>query len=259
MILRNNFYKTLRDLETRIKELEQSYDGLRSQFKYLEEKVGEREEETKANINNFEEKNREREEDTETNINHAEEKNSEEAKAKQEIINNFEEKIREHDHQNSGNSDKIMSTKRKRVNITAAQKRELCEKKEKDPNISNTKLAQQYDIGKSTVTDILNEKERWLAVFEGQGSVKKFCDPKWPQLKDALGLWVDNAFNTKQDINGNILKMKMKANYFARQLSIEDFNSSEQGEAGSVPSAESIERDRLILQQLLASYNPDDI
>ncbi|CAG8607276.1 2790_t:CDS:2 [Funneliformis mosseae] len=64
MVLRNNFEKTLRDLETRIKELEQSNEGLRSQFKYFEEKLGEREE-TKAKqeiINNLEEKIREREE-----------------------------------------------------------------------------------------------------------------------------------------------------------------------------------------------------
>ncbi|CAG8563393.1 3709_t:CDS:2 [Funneliformis mosseae] len=49
---------------------------VRSQFKYLEEKVKEREE-TKANINNLGEKVRE------------------ESKAKQEIINNLKEKVRE--------------------------------------------------------------------------------------------------------------------------------------------------------------------
>ena len=118
-----------------------------------------------------------------------------------------------------------MQTKRKRANLSAAQKRELCEKKEKDPGITNVDLARQYDIGKSTVTDILNEKERWLAVLEGQGSVKKFRGPKWPQLEDALGLWVDNALNTKKNIDGNILKTK--ASYFARQLSIENFHHSE--------------------------------
>ena len=32
-----------------------------------------------------------------------------------------------------------------------------------------------------------------------------------------------------------------------------------QGEAASAPSAESIESDRLALQQLLAPYNPEDI
>jgi len=166
-----------------------------------------------------------------------------------------------------------MST-RKRTILSAAQKREICETKEREPNLSNTSLAQRYNIGKSTVTDILNEKERWLAISRDQGSIKKFRGPKWPQFEKALGLWVDNALNTKQDIDGNILKTK--AAFFAERFSIEDFHQSEgwlggfkkrhglrqfkkQGEASSAPSAESIENDRLALQQFLKSYNPEDI
>jgi hypothetical protein len=166
-----------------------------------------------------------------------------------------------------------MST-RKRTILSAAQKREICETKEREPNLSNTSLAQRYNIGKSTVTDILNEKERWLAISGDKGSVKKFRGPKWPQLEKALGLWVDNALNTKQDIDGNILKTK--AAFFAGRFSIRDFHHSEgwlggfkrrhglrqfkkQGEASSAPSAESIENDRLALQQFLRSYNPEDI
>ena len=120
----------------------------------------------------------------------------------------------------------------------------------------------------------MKEKRRWLSISESQENVKKFRGPKWPQLEDALGLWVDNALNTKQDIDGNILKTK--ASYFANQLSIEDFHYSEgwlggfkkwhslrqfkkQGEAASAPSTESIENERLALQQHLMSYNPEDI
>ncbi|CAB4484917.1 unnamed protein product [Rhizophagus irregularis] len=117
-----------------------------------------------------------------------------------------------------------MST-RKRTILFAAQKREICETKEKEPNLSNTSIAQRYNIGKSTVTDILNEKERWLAISGDKESVKKFRGPKWPQLEKALGLWVDNALNTKQDIDGNILKTK--AAFFAERFSIEDFYQSE--------------------------------
>ncbi len=163
---------------------------------------------------------------------------------------------------------------RKRVILSAAQKRELCEKKERNSSLSNVELAQQYKVGKSTITDILKEKERWLAISESQEHIKKFRGPKWPQLENALGLWVDNALNTRQDIDGNILKMK--ASHFARQFSIEDFHHSEgwlggfkkrhglrqfkkQGEAASAPSAESIENDRRALQQLLTAYNPEDI
>ncbi|CAG8479591.1 9323_t:CDS:2 [Funneliformis mosseae] len=48
MVLKNNLEKNLRDLETRIKELEQSNERICSQFNHLEEKVREREEETKT-------------------------------------------------------------------------------------------------------------------------------------------------------------------------------------------------------------------
>ncbi|CAI2178537.1 17926_t:CDS:2 [Funneliformis geosporum] len=59
MVLKINIEKTLKGFETRIKELEQSNEELRSQFKCLEEKIREREVETKAKqeiINNYDEK-----------------------------------------------------------------------------------------------------------------------------------------------------------------------------------------------------------
>ncbi|CAG8552585.1 7722_t:CDS:2 [Funneliformis mosseae] len=141
-----------------------------------------------------------------------------------------------------------MSTK-KRIILIAAQKREICETKEKEPNLSNVALAQNI-------------------ILENQHG------PKWPQLENALSLWIDNAFNTKQDIDGNILKTK--ADFFARRFSIEDFHQSEgwltgfkkrqglrqfqrQGEALSAPSAESIENDRIALQQFLKHYDLKDI
>ncbi|CAB5342952.1 unnamed protein product [Rhizophagus irregularis] len=117
-----------------------------------------------------------------------------------------------------------MSAK-KRTILTAEQKCEICEIKEKGPYTSNVYLAQKYNIRKSTVTDILNEKERWLTISEEQRKIKKFCGPKWPLLENALSLWVDNALNTKQDIDGNIIKIK--ANFFANKFSIEDFYQSE--------------------------------
>ncbi|CAB4446256.1 unnamed protein product [Rhizophagus irregularis] len=115
-----------------------------------------------------------------------------------------------------------MSTTRKRTILSAAQKYEICEIKERETNLSN----------------------------------------------------VDNALNTRQNIDGNILKVK--AAFFAERFSIEDFHQLEgwltgfkkryglqqfrkQNEASSVPSIESIENDRLALQDFLKSYNPEDI
>ncbi|EXX53546.1 hypothetical protein RirG_242990 [Rhizophagus irregularis DAOM 197198w] len=167
-----------------------------------------------------------------------------------------------------------MLTKRKRVSLSAKQKYEICEIKEKVPTLQNVELAQKYNVRKSTITDILRESDHWLTITESQENTKKFHRSKWLQLEGALGLWGDNALNTKQDIDGNILKVK--ASYFAEQFSIEDFHHSEgwlggfkkwhglhqfkkQGETESAPLAESIEKDHFTLQQLLASYNPEDI
>ncbi|CAG8618919.1 16851_t:CDS:2 [Funneliformis mosseae] len=80
MVLKNNFEKSLKELETRIKELEQSNEGLRTKFEYFEAKVIEREEENKSK---------------QEIINKLEEKVKEEAIAKQVVINNFKENIRE--------------------------------------------------------------------------------------------------------------------------------------------------------------------
>ncbi|CAG8714089.1 1258_t:CDS:1, partial [Funneliformis mosseae] len=68
------------------------------------------------------------------------------------------------------------------------QKREICKIKEKELNLSNVILTQKYNIEKLTVTNILNEKEHWLAILGDQGKIKKFCGPKWPQLKNILSL-----------------------------------------------------------------------
>ena len=124
------------------------------------------------------------------------------------------------------------------------------------------------------MTDILKEKERWLAITIEQDDLKRFRGPKWPQLEGALNIWVDNALNAQQDITGNILKEK--ATHFATQFSINDFNSSDgwltgfknrhglrqfrkQGESASAPSVEQLENERISLQTLLGAYSPENI
>ncbi|CAG8766747.1 12881_t:CDS:2, partial [Rhizophagus irregularis] len=44
--------------------------------------------------------------------------------------------------------------------LSAKQKREICEMKEKDPTLQNVELAQKYNVGKSTITDILRESDQ---------------------------------------------------------------------------------------------------
>ncbi|CAB4389293.1 unnamed protein product [Rhizophagus irregularis] len=121
-----------------------------------------------------------------------------------------------------------MSAK-KRTILTAEQKCEICEIKEKGPYTSNVYLAQKYNIRKSTVTDILNEKERWLTISEEQRKIKKFCGPKWPLLENALSLWVDNALNTKQDIDGIIHSFKCHYKRLFVQNRIDAYDNVQDG------------------------------
>ncbi|GBC09364.1 hypothetical protein RclHR1_00880018 [Rhizophagus clarus] len=138
-----------------------------------------------------------------------------------------------------------MST-RKRTILSAAQKREICETKKRKPNLSNTSIAQRYNIGKSTVTDILNEKEHWLAISRDKESVKKFRGPKLKQHFFAERFSVKDFHQSEGWLGG-----------FKRQHGLRQFKK--QCEASSAPSAESIENDHLALQQFLRSYNPEDI
>ncbi|CAG8758067.1 22385_t:CDS:2 [Cetraspora pellucida] len=130
------------------------------------------------------------------------------------------------------------------VILSAAQKHDICQAKKINSNIKNIDLASKYQVEKSTITDILKEKELQL------------------KRKKALELWIDNAFNSSQDIDGHILKNKAK--FFADHFLIDDFYYSDswltsfkkchrlcqfkkESESASAPPIEQIENDQLAL------------
>jgi hypothetical protein len=51
-------------------------------------------------------------------------------------------------------------TSRKRKSLTAAQKKEICLKKETTPYLKQKDLAKEYDVSEGMVSDILKEKDR---------------------------------------------------------------------------------------------------
>ncbi|CAG8598192.1 2380_t:CDS:2 [Cetraspora pellucida] len=93
-----------------------------------------------------------------------------------------------------------MSTKKQGI-LSAVQKQNICKKKEANLLIKNIDLAIKHSIDKSTISNILKEKEY-------------------------------NALNSGQDIDG---------------------------ESASVPPSKEIEKDWLVLQQLLQSYDSENI
>ena len=75
-----------------------------------------------------------------------------------------------------------MST-RKRTILSAAQKREICEAKEREPSLSNVNLTLRYNIGKSTVTDILSDRNVGLQFQEIKEISKNFVVQSGLNLK----------------------------------------------------------------------------
>ncbi|CAH1770134.1 200_t:CDS:1, partial [Entrophospora sp. SA101] len=75
--------------------------------------------------------------------------------------------------------------------------------KEKILISSNAELALAFDIGKTTVTDILNQKERWLEVDpESFGAnKKKRRSLLYENIDQAMAIWVEQAIDACLDIN----------------------------------------------------------
>ena len=143
----------------------------------------------------------------------------------------------------------------KRKSLTALQKKEICLAKEKILIPSNAELELAFDIGKTTVTGILNQKERWLEVDPESfdANKKKRRSLLYENIDQAMAIWVKQAIGACLDINGDILKEKAKN--FSVLLGIEDFKASEgwltkfkqrhnikqylkQGESSSAPISE---------------------
>ena len=66
-------------------------------------------------------------------------------------------------------------TPRKRKSLTAAQKKEICSKKISTPSLKQKDIAKEYDVSEEMVSDILKEKDRWLAIDNDsyQASLKR--------------------------------------------------------------------------------------
>lgn len=80
-------------------------------------------------------------------------------------------------------------------------------------------MALAFDIGKTTVTDILNQKERWLEVDPESfdANKKKRRSLLYENIDQAMAIWVEQAIGACLDINGDILKEKAK-NFFELRI-----------------------------------------
>src|SRR6266496_2091395 len=164
---------------------------------------------------------------------------------------------------------------KKRVVLTHAQKRQLCLDSQKTPHPTQEELATLYKIKQNTVSDILKKKDKWLLVDPDSEEANKQKERPvyFPQVEEALALWITNALAAELIINTDILREKAK--YFAQQFEINNFSVSngwidkfkrrhnlkeyiKWGEAKSIP-LETLDEERKILHEIIKNYDLNDV
>jgi hypothetical protein len=165
--------------------------------------------------------------------------------------------------------------KRKRICLTIGQKIEICRLKEANPSVKNNELASRYGVGEATISDILKKKEHLLSLQlnDYTASLRRERSSKYPEIEQALTIWIDQATDNNRTLSGHIVIAKAAA--FAQQLDVNDFKGSQgwfnrfkkrhnvreyfrHGEANSAP-LEDLPKHRSDLQELLSGWNLDDV
>src|SRR5688572_809405 len=103
------------------------------------------------------------------------------------------------------------SLKKKRKSFTIAQKKEICLKKMACPFLKQKDLVQEYEVSEGMISDILKAKEQWLAVDlnSHQAGLKREKKVPFPNIEEALTIWVENALQVGLIITDNILSTKV--------------------------------------------------
>src|SRR3954447_6161790 len=118
------------------------------------------------------------------------------------------------------------ATLKKRKVLTFGEKKELCLLHLKSPSLSQEEIGKKFGIKKNTVCDILKNKEKWLNIELSGFNIAKQREklPKFPELEEALAIWISNALSANRTITGEIITAK--AFDFARLMNIEGFIGS---------------------------------
>ncbi|CAG8557443.1 547_t:CDS:2 [Diversispora eburnea] len=100
--------------------------------------------------------------------------------------------------------------KKKRVPITALTKQQICIKKRENLKLRDEDLAKEYGLDRSTITKILKQKEKWLAIDPNSNYAKQKTQksPKFPQIEDALAQWVNLALTNGSAVSDSQLQEK---------------------------------------------------
>lgn len=124
----------------------------------------------------------------------------------------------------STRTSKPPASKRRRIDITAAQKRELCVYKDSHPKSTQAEIRTHFTsqwgvtIGLSTISDILKEKAKWLAISQESDDVVRLKAPKYEKLETCLFEWFSHAQTKSLPLSDDMLIAK--ARFFGGELDI---------------------------------------
>ncbi|CAG8843316.1 30081_t:CDS:2, partial [Gigaspora margarita] len=154
-----------------------------------------------------------------------------------------------------------------------AQKTEIWRLKLK--GISQIKLAKQFGIAEATISGIVREKEKWLALDLNSTNayLKRQRPEKFFLLEEALALWISRANTALQTVTGAIIQRK--ATQLAEALEVIGFNASDGwlsrfkkwhhikeykrlGKGASAP-LEDLPRFHSELQEINKKYKPENV
>ena len=122
----------------------------------------------------------------------------------------------------------IEPSKMKRKILTWGEKKELCEFYEKNSSFTYKELGLKFGIVETTVCSIVKNKEKWLAVDPSNINKQKDKSSKYPEIENAMILWINQALVAKRVITGDVIIEKSKR--FAELLGIDDFLKLQMGE-----------------------------
>jgi len=84
--------------------------------------------------------------------------------------------------------------KHKGQNLSLAQKQEICKRYAKKPRPSQTDLANEYCISQSSISKILSNRKKWISIDESEVHKKKNRQAQFPELEEALIMWISESF-----------------------------------------------------------------
>ncbi|XP_067656370.1 tigger transposable element-derived protein 2-like [Haliotis asinina] len=152
-------------------------------------------------------------------------------------------------------------SKRARVELTPQIKKDICLFKQSNPKVTQSKIITYavekfgMKIGRSTVSDILKDSTKWLAVPSNDRSTSRNRKPKHEDLENDLFLWFTDARSRNMILTDELLKTQAKLlgdrlgvvdfaysrgwlNRFKQRRGIQNYKAH--GESASLPSTEPV-------------------